>query len=32
VASYPFQDQADRVNVINQTYRAYYLAGLRFHL
>jgi hypothetical protein len=32
VARYPFQDRADRVNVVNQTYRAYYLAGLRFHL
>ncbi len=32
VASYPFQDRADRVNVVNQTYRAYYLAGLRFRL
>jgi outer membrane receptor protein involved in Fe transport len=28
--SYPFQGNADRVSVINQTYRAYYLAGLRF--
>ena len=32
VASYPFQDRADRVSVVNQTYRAYYLAGLRFRL
>ena len=32
VASYPYQDRADRVNVVNQTYRAYYLAGLRFRL
>lgn len=28
--AYPFQGNADRVAVINQTYRAYYLAGLRF--
>lgn len=28
--AYPFQGNADRVSVINQTYRAYYLAGLRF--
>jgi hypothetical protein len=32
VASYPYQDRADRVNVVNQTYKAYYLAGLRFRL
>jgi outer membrane cobalamin receptor len=32
VARYPFQDRADRVSVVNQTYRAYYLAGLRFRL
>jgi outer membrane cobalamin receptor len=32
VARYPYQDRADRVNVVNQTYRAYYLAGLRFRL
>ncbi|MFD1470174.1 TonB-dependent receptor domain-containing protein [Hymenobacter caeli] len=32
VAGYPYQDRADRVNVVNQTYRAYYLAGLRFRL
>ncbi|NML66073.1 TonB-dependent receptor [Hymenobacter sp. RP-2-7] len=28
--AFPYQDRADRVAVINQTYRAYYLAGLRF--
>ncbi|MGI4821304.1 MAG: TonB-dependent receptor domain-containing protein [Janthinobacterium lividum] len=32
VASYPYQDRADRVNVVNQTYKGYYLAGLRFRL
>jgi outer membrane receptor protein involved in Fe transport len=28
--SYPFQGNSDRVSVVNQTYKAYYLAGLRF--
>ncbi|WP_233636033.1 TonB-dependent receptor [Hymenobacter setariae] len=28
--TYPFQGNADRVSVVNQTYKAYYLAGLRF--
>ena len=32
VAAYPFQDRADRVSVVNQTYQPYYLAGLRFRL
>ncbi|OGX89766.1 TonB-dependent receptor [Hymenobacter coccineus] len=32
VANYPYQERADRVSVVNQTYRAYYLAGLRFRL
>jgi hypothetical protein len=30
--SFPYQDRADRVDVVNQTYQAYYLAGLRFRL
>lgn len=30
--SYPYQDRADRVAVVNQTYKPYYLAGLRFRL
>jgi outer membrane receptor protein involved in Fe transport len=30
--SFPYQDHADRVAVVNQTYQAYYLAGLRFRL
>ncbi|WP_460583188.1 TonB-dependent receptor [Hymenobacter arcticus] len=29
-AAFPYQDRADRVSVVNQTYKAYYLAGLRF--
>ncbi|MBO2011602.1 TonB-dependent receptor [Hymenobacter negativus] len=29
---FPYQDQADRLAVVNQTYKAYYLLGLRFKL
>ncbi|MBC8082518.1 MAG: TonB-dependent receptor, partial [Hymenobacter sp.] len=29
---YPYQTRADRLAVVNQTYKAYYLAGLRFRL
>jgi outer membrane receptor protein involved in Fe transport len=28
--AFPYQDRADRVSVVNQTFKAYYLAGLRF--
>jgi hypothetical protein len=29
---FPYQDRADRLAVVNQTYKAFYLAGLRFRL